>query len=110
MGAMQSERMKEVILPRTVFEYWDTSAAPHHLADTQANSNRAHMRQDLIERSKKMAEDSTFLKWNRLPEAEVKQLINASKHRRYLNGLRMGGARPPSPSLLPADLRGEPCS
>jgi hypothetical protein len=86
---------REVLNPPAVFEYSDSSAAAHYLADTAVNRNRAKARTELIDKAKSAFQESKTLTWHRLPPEQLKALMKKSHRRHNLNSLRMNGANHP---------------
>ena len=67
---IQAKFRKEVLNPPQLKEFSDSSAAPHYLAQTAANLNRAHTRADLISKCKKSIAEGSAFKWHTLsPDA-----------------------------------------
>lgn len=93
MGAVLSERLREVCQPPAVSEYSDSAAAPHYLASTQTVDDRACTRKDTIEAGRQRCADSDNLTWKSLPAAEIGVLIKKSEQRRRRNGQKMTGVK-----------------
>ena len=91
MREVQQQRHKEVLSPTQVFEFSDNTAAPHYLAQTAVNHNRAAMRAHLIEQAKESMAASPLLSWSKLDAKEAQARIRASKRRQKLHSQSMPG-------------------
>ena len=99
VDTIQAKFRKEVLNPPALKEFSDTSAAPHYLAQTAANLNRAHTRADLINKCKKSIAEGSAFKWHTLSPDMLRAELKASKDRELMNRKRMNGMIFCSPNM-----------
>lgn len=90
--SMRAKYSKEVLNPLEVKEFSDSSAAPHYLAETSANRNRAKTHAGLISKCKKAIAEGKAFKWHTLPPDALQAALKANAKRHKLNQQKMNGA------------------
>lgn len=88
---IQTKYRKEMLDPPQLKEFSDSSAAPHYLAQTAANLNRAQTRADMISKCKKSIAEGSAFKWHTLSPDMLRAELKASRDREILNSKRMNG-------------------
>lgn len=92
LDTIQTKFRKNVLNPPQLKEFSDSSAAPHYLAQTAANLNRAHARADMITNCKKSIAEGSAFKWHTFSSDKLRAELKASRDREILNRKRMNGA------------------
>jgi hypothetical protein len=92
LSTIKAKYSKEVLNPPEVKEFSDSSAAPHYLAQTAANRNRALSRADLISKCKNSIAEGSAFKWHTFSPEQLRAELKANRERKILNSKRMNSA------------------
>ena len=91
LETVHAQYRRDYLDPLKHKEFSGGSEAPHYLAQTAANKNRAQTRADMISKCKKAIAEGSAFKWHTLSPEKLRAELKASRDREIPNRKRMNG-------------------
>lgn len=91
LDTVQNEFRKNYLDPLKHKEFSGGTDAPHYLAQTAANENRAQTRASMVSKCKQAIAEGSAFKWHTLSPERLQAELKASRDREILNRRRMNG-------------------